>query len=312
MKQRSSLRRKARIKGNSGHGIEKNTAFDYFLVILFAGILIITLYPFLNVLAISFNDSMDTLRDMNFIIPRKFTFANYTYLFSKKNLGHPLFISVARTVIGTCVSLICTLMLAYTLSRKDFVFHKLFTILFVVTMYISGGLIPEYLLIARTLKMSNTFGVYIIPGLISVFNVILVRSFIEGLPTALEESACIDGANDFVIWLKIIVPLCKPVTATIVLFCAVGQWNSFMDTYLYCGTQDGLKTLQYVLYEILNSTGVNQNMMHNDSSLLLQATTTPQTIRMAITVIATVPIVVTYPLLQRYFVGGMTLGAVKS
>lgn len=290
----------------------KYTAFDYFLILFFLFILLITLYPFLNVLAISFNDSMDTVRNINFIIPRKFTLANYIYLFTEKNLGHPLIVSILRTVIGTVVSVFSTLMLAYVLSRKDFVFNKLFTILFVITMYVSGGLIPEYLLIVRTLKLGNSFGVYIIPGIISVFNVILVRSYIEGLPVALEESACIDGANDFIIWLKIIVPLCKPVAATVVLFAAVGQWNSFMDTYLYTSSVDSLKTLQYVLYEILNSTGINQSQIHGNETQLLTATTTPQSIRMAITVIATLPIVVTYPFLQKYFVGGMTLGAVKS
>lgn len=137
---------------------------------------------------------------------------------------------------------------------------------------------------------------------------ILIRSFIEGLPEALQESARIDGANDFFIWYKIILPLCKPVLATVTLFVAVGQWNSFMDTYLYARK---LETLQFVLYDILNNTEINQNSIH-DMDLLQRATsTTPQSIRMAITVIATIPIVVVYPFVQKYFIGGMTLGAVK-
>ena len=282
--------------------------FDIVLIVIFTGVITITLYPFLNVLAISFNDAMDTFRGVNFIIPRVFTLANYEYLFNEKNLGRPMIMSIARTVIGAVTGVLSTSMIAYVLSRKDFYFRKLFTVIFVVTMYISGGMVPEYLLISRTLKLTNNFLVYIIPGLIWVYNVILVRSFIEGLPEALQESARIDGANDFFIWYKIILPLCKPVLATVTLFVAVGQWNSFMDTYLYARK---LETLQFVLYDILNNTEINQNSIH-DMDLLQRATsTTPQSIRMAITVIATIPIVVVYPFVQKYFIGGMTLGAVK-
>ena len=282
--------------------------FDIVIILLFTGVIVITLYPFLNVLAISFNDAMDTFRGVNFIIPRVFTLANYKYLFEEKNLGMPMIMSVARTVIGAVSGVFSTAMIAYVLSRKDFYFRKLFTVIFVVTMYISGGMVPEYLLISRTLKLTNNFLVYIIPGLIWVYNVILIRSFIEGLPEALQESAKIDGANDFFIWYKIILPLCKPVLATVTLFVAVGQWNSFMDTYLYARK---LETLQFVLYDILNNTEINQNSIHDTNLIQRAASTTPQSIRMAITVIATLPIVVIYPFVQKYFVGGMTLGAVK-
>ena len=223
-------------------------ALDYVLLIFCLLMIVITVYPFLNVLAISLNDPMDTMRNVNFIIPRKFTLSNYIYVFTENNLGKPFLISVARTLIGTAVSVLCTAMLAYVLSRKDFYFNKSFTVIFIITMYVSGGIDPEYLLLTRTLKMGNSFMVYIIPGLIWVYNVILMRSFIEGLPLALQEAAKIDGANDFVIWLKIILPLCLPSLATVALFYAVGQWNSFMDTYLYARE---LPTLQYVLYEIM-------------------------------------------------------------
>ena len=145
----------------------------------------------------------------------------------------PFMMSIARTLIGTAAGVICTAMISYVLSRTDFYFVKPFTVIFVITMYVSGGMVPEYLLLMRTLKMGNSFAVYIIPGLVWVYNIILTRSFIYGLPMALQEAAKIDGANDFVIWAKIILPLCKPVLATVALFVAVGQWNSFMDTYLY-------------------------------------------------------------------------------
>lgn len=280
--------------------------FDIFLLIFFVFMLIITLYPFLNVLAISLNDSLDTVRNVNFIIPRKFTLQNYVYVFEENSIAEPFMISVARTLIGTVISLVCTSMLAYVLSRKDFYFNKLFTVLFVLTMYVSGGLIPEYLLIKRTLNLGNNFLVYIIPGMIWVYNVILVRSYIEGLPMALQEAAKIDGANDVYIWARIIVPLCKPVNATVALFYAVGQWNSFMDTYLYA---QKLQTLQYKLYAIMQQ--ATQKIDPHSTTATVGRTVTPLAVRMAVTIIATVPILIVYPFLQKYFVGGMTLGAVK-
>lgn len=279
---------------------------DYILLVFCILLVIITVYPFLNVLAISLNDSMDTMRNVNFIIPRKFTLGNYIYIFKENNLVGAFMMSVAKTLVGTIIGVICTAMLAYVLSRKDFYFNKPFTILFIITMYVSGGMIPEYLLITRTLNLGNNFWVYIIPGLIWVYNVILMRSFIEGLPIALQEAAKLDGANDFVIWLKVILPLCTPTIATVALFLAVGQWNSFMDTYLYARD---LPTLQYVLYEIMEQATI-QIDPHAAASQMKNAVS-PVSVRMAITIVATVPILIVYPFLQKYFVGGMTLGAVK-
>lgn len=283
----------------------KEKILDYILVVVFIGILIITLYPFLNVLAISLNDLMDTMRNINFIIPRKFTLSNYTYVFKENNLIWPFFLSVARTVVGTLVSVFSTAMIAYVMSRRDFYFNKVVTFLFLITMYVSGGMVPEYLLLMRNLHLGNSFLVYILPGLIWAYNIILMRSFIDGLPDALQEAARLDGANDFIIWLKIIIPLCKPVLATVALFYAVGQWNAFMDTYLYA---KDLPTLQYVLYEIMEQATikVDPHAVNQTSN-----TVSPLSVRMAITIIATVPIIVVYPFLQKYFVGGMTVGAVK-
>lgn len=278
---------------------------DYILLVIFAGIIVLTIYPFLNVLAISLNDPMDTMRNINFIFPRKFTISNYLYIFEENDLIKPFMMSLVRTVIGTAAGVLCTAMVAYVLSRKDFFFNKVFTILFIITMYVSGGLVPEYLLLTRNLKMGNNFLVYILPGLIWVYNIILMRSFIDGLPGALQEAAKIDGANDFIIWAKIILPLCKPVLATVALFVAVGQWNSFMDTYLYARE---LPTLQYVLYEIMEKATIK---IDPHAAEQVKNTVSPLSVRMAITIIATVPILVVYPFLQKHFVGGMTIGAVK-
>ncbi len=284
---------------------KKISAIDIILVLVFVMVIIITLYPFLNVLAISFNDATDTIKNINFIIPRMFTLSNYKYVFKDSDFIMPFVTSVSRTLIGTLIGVVTTSMLAYTLSRKDFVFHKPFTILFVVTMYVGGGLIPEYLLIMRTLHLGNNFLVYIIPGMIWVYNMILVRSYIDGLPTALQEAAKIDGANDFQIWYKIVMPLCTPVVATIALYYAVGQWNAFMDTYLYA---QKLPTLQFKMYEIMNQATMKLDV-HGSTNVTTAIT--PMSIRMAVTVVATLPIVIVYPFLQKYFIGGMTLGSVK-
>ena len=284
---------------------KKVSTVDYILVLVFVLVIFVTLYPFLNVLAISFNDATDTIKNINFIIPRMFTLSNYKYVFKDSDFVMPFVTSVSRTLVGTFIGVFTTSMLAYTLSRKDFVFHKPFTILFVITMYVGGGLIPEYLLIMRTLHLGNNFLVYIIPGMIWVYNMILVRSFIDGLPTALQEAAKIDGANDFQIWYKIVLPLCTPVIATIALYYAVGQWNSFMDTYLYA---QKLPTLQFKMYEIMNQATMKLDV-HGSSNVTTAVT--PMSIRMAVTVVATLPIVIVYPFLQKYFIGGMTLGSVK-
>lgn len=289
----------------SGQIKSREKILDYILVVIFIGILIITLYPFLNVLAISLNDPMDTMRNINFILPRKFTMNNYIYVFQENNLIVPFMMSVARTLIGTLVSVFSTAMIAYVMSRRDFYFNKIVSFLFIITMYVSGGMIPEYLLLTRNLKMGNSFLVYLLPGLIWAYNIVLMRSFIDGLPDALQEAARLDGANDFTIWYKIIVPLCKPVLATVGLFYAVGQWNAFMDTYLYARD---LPTLQYVLYEIMQQAEIKVDPHAVDQ---VKNTVSPLSVRMAITMIATVPIIVVYPFLQKYFVGGMTVGAVK-
>ena len=278
---------------------------DYILMVVFIGVVVITLYPFLNVLAISFNDPIDTMRNINFIIPREFTLSNYKYVFTENNLAGPFLMSVARTLIGTLVSVFSTAMIAYVLSRRDFYFNKIVTFLFLITMYVSGGMVPEYLLLTRTLNLGNNFLVYLLPGLIWAYNIVLMRSFMDGLPDALQEAARIDGANDFVIWLKIIVPLCKPVLATVALFVAVSQWNSFLDTYLYARD---LPTLQYVLYEIMEKATIKVDPHAADQ---VKNAVSPLSVRMAITIIATIPIIVVYPFLQKYFVGGMTVGAVK-
>ena len=284
---------------------KKAKKFDYVLAVIFVFLVIITIYPFLNVLAISFNDSTDTIKNVNFIIPRKFTLSNYKYVFKDGGIAMPAVISVARTIIGTIVGIVCTSMVAYTLSRRDFVLRKPFQLLFVVTMKLLPSFKVRIIRRYSGIIPPPTYMVYILPGLMWVYNMILVRSYIDGLPMALQEAAKLDGANDFQIWYKVVMPLCKPVIATVGLYYAVGQWNSFMDTYLYAKK---LPTLQYKLYEIMNQATMKMDV-HAGTNV--QTAVTPMSVRMAVTIVATVPIVIVYPFLQKYFIGGMTLGSVK-
>lgn len=263
----------------------KDNILDYILLVIFIGVIIVTLYPFLNVLAISFNDPIDTMRNINFIIPRKFTWSNYTYVFQENNLFEPFAMSIVRTLIGTLTGVAATAMVAYVLSRRDFYFNKLFTVLFVITMYVSGGLVPEYLLITKIVKIRKSFsGLYTSGTDLGVQYHSDPFVYRRTADCPCRRQPRIDGANDFIIFAKIVLPLCKPVLATVALFVAVGQWNSFMDTYLYARD---LPTLQYVLYEIMEKATIK---VDPHAAEQLKSAVSPMSIRMAITIIATVPI----------------------
>ena len=279
-----------------------------FLILL----MFITLYPVINTVAYSFNDGIDALRGNIGLWPRKFSLESYKSILSDKSVFMAAWISASKTVLITLLNLFWTSMLAYALSRKEFVFRKLFTVIMVLTMYVNAGLIPNYLLISKTLNLRNTYLVYIIPSMFSCFNMIVIRTYISNLPDALIESARIDGAGDFRIFWQIIFPLCKPVLATVALFVAVGSWNSWFDTYLYNGQKKDLYSLQYILKMKLATTQQSANAAKTTAEAISTlGLTTPITIRCAITVIAAVPIIIVYPFLQKYFVTGIAIGSVK-
>ena len=279
-----------------------------FLILL----MFITLYPVINTVAYSFNDGIDALRGNIGLWPRKFSLESYNSILSDKAIFLAAWISASKTVLITLLNLFWTSMLAYALSRKEFVFRKLFTVIMVLTMYVNAGLIPNYLLISKTLNLRNNYLVYIIPTMFSCFNMIVIRTYISNLPDALIESARIDGAGDFRIFWQTIFPLCKPVLATVALFVAVGSWNSWFDTYLYNGQKKDLYSLQYILKMKLATTQQSANAAKATADAISTlGQTTPVTIRCAITVIAAVPIIIVYPFLQKYFVTGIALGSVK-
>lgn len=275
---------------------------------------IITLYPFINTLAYSFNNAIDSVNGGIYLWPRVFTLRNYEkILVENPAISTALFISASRAVAGGSLSVFATLCVSYVLSRRDFMFRRFFTPFLVFTMYFSGGLIPSFILI-RNLGLINNFLVYILPGLVGAYNVMVMRSYIEGIPESLIEAAKIDGASEYRILFTIIWPLSLPVIATITLFVAVGQWNAWFDTMLYCGSNPKLTTLQYELQKLLTSASAyassDSDALMNSGEAVNNAVTTTS-IRTAMTVIAVTPILFTYPFLQKYFIKGLTLGGVK-
>lgn len=277
-------------------------------VLFMIAFVVITLYPVLNTLAISLNDGTDALRGGIYLFPRKFTMKNYMTVLEKDNLVTGAYITVARTVIGTVLSLVTNAILAYIVSRKRFLFKQQLSLFWVVTMYVNGGMIPTFLLF-KGLHLTNSFWVYVIPGMISAFNMLVIRTYMNGIPDSLEESAQLDGAGYMTIFWKIISPLCKPVYATVALFVAVGQWNSWFDAMLYNRMSSEYTTLQYELMKLLSSV-TNQG---NSAEAMKNAagTVTPTSVRAAATILTMLPIVCLYPFLQRYFVTGLTIGGVK-
>jgi putative aldouronate transport system permease protein len=277
----------------------------------------ITLYPFWNTIAISLNDAMDTMRGGITFWPRQFSFFNYKVIFQTGAIPYAFFISVARVVINLVTSVFFTAMIAFALSRREFVLQKPFTLILVLSMYINAGLIPTFFLI-KNLGMVNSFWVYIVPGIVNAFNFVVMRTYMRSIPESIIESARIDGYGDFYIFIRIVFPLCLPVLATIGLFVAVGSWNAWFDTMIYNSGNVKLHTLQYKLMEYLQSSQ-NQGRSASDAGAMAASFSTgggsgmvtPMSIRAAITVVAAAPILLIYPFMQRYFVVGLNVGGVK-
>jgi len=274
----------------------------------------ITLYPFWNTIAISFNDAMDAIRGGITLWPRKFSVYNYQVLFRTDAIPRAFLVSVARTVINLITSVFFTAMIAFALSRQEFILRKPLTFILVLSMYINAGLIPTFLLI-RNLGMYGTFWVYVVPGIVNAFNFVVMRTYMRSIPESIIESARIDGYGDFYIFVRIILPLCLPVLATIGLFVAVGSWNAWFDTMIYNSGKVNLHTLQYKLMEYLQASQSQSRSASDAGALALQSQqsqmVTPLSIRAAITVIAAAPILFVYPFMQRYFVVGLNVGGVK-
>jgi putative aldouronate transport system permease protein len=288
-------------------------AIIYFLLIVLG---IITLYPFWNSAVISFNVGMDTSRGGVTIWPRAFTFDNYKIVFQDKRIIHAFYISIFRTLAGTALSIFFTAIFAYGLSIKDVIGKKFYMIFAIITMYFGGGLIPFYLL-NRELGLMNTFWVMVIPTAVSVWNMIIFRTFFMGLPAGLEESAKIDGCSTFGIFFRIVLPLSGPVLATLSLFTAVYHWNDWFTATIFINNTD-LFPIQTMLQQILNS-----NIMSDQLTIASQGSgaaadamsrmksVTTKSLTMATMMVATLPIIAVYPFVQRFFVKGVLVGSLK-
>lgn len=285
--------------------------FDVLNYLFMLLLIVAMIYPFWNTFAVSLNDALDSIKGGIYLLPRKFTLYNYATMFSRGTLLDAAFISVSKTLIVTILNVFLSSLAAYVLSRKNFVFRKFMTIFLVLTMYVNAGLIPQFFLFQR-LGLINKYWVYIVPNLIGAFNVIVIRTFMNGLPESLAESARIDGAGEFRTFVQIIMPLCKPVLATVALWVAVGTWNSWFDTFIFASRYQKLSTLQYEMMKLLSSSMIQSGTVIPGLVGQTQSrVVTPTAIRAAMTIIAALPIIFVYPFLQKYFVQGLHLGSVK-
>ena len=282
------------------------TIFNTAFLVLFA---VVTLYPVLNTLAYSFNEGNDAVRGGIHLLPRRWSLRNYEeILFERPGIRVGAKITVLRTIIGTITSLAANALLSFILSRKKFLFKSSLSLFWVITMYASGGLIPT-LILFRYLHLTSSFWVYVIPGMVSAFNIMVLRTYMAAIPDSLEEAAQLEGAGYMRIFVSIVTPLCKPVYATIALFVAVYHWNSWFDAMLYNRFDPQYTTLQYELLDSVSaSTGQTSGTAITEAAA---NTITPVTVRAAATIATMAPIIALYPFLQRYFVTGLTIGGVK-
>lgn len=286
-------------------------------VVLITIFTLMCLYPFWNVFINSIATKAEAARGVYFF-PEEPTFSVYADVLRDGKLLHSLLISVARTVLSTVGCVLFSAMFAYLMTQQNLPCRKVIYRFAIITMYVSGGLIPWYL-VMKLYGLYNNFWVYVIPNLLGVYYCILIKTFIEGLPTALEEAARIDGAGFFTLFFKIILPLSKPILATVALYQAVGQWNSYQDNYLL--VQDtNLQTVQMTLYNYVHQAESIAKAMQQaalsggniaDIANSAAANTTADAVRNATTILSMLPIMLVYPFLQKYFAKGVMLGAVK-
>lgn len=286
---------------NKSRKIHKFSLWDMIICVICAVTSIVIFYPFLNVTAVSLADSTDYLQNPLMFWPTHWNFDAYVQVLQQKLVRSGYINTIVTTVVGTLLSMTLTATLAYPLSRKDLRGGKFFSGMLIFTMMFNGGLIPNYLLI-NGLGIFNTIWALIIPSTLSAYNCILMRKFFLSIPESLTESATIDGANDMQIFLKIILPLSTPILATITLFYAVSRWNMFFQAIVYVRDRS-LWTLQLVLREIV----ISSQAMEGD----ITSYASPRNIKYAVIVVATLPILCVYPFIQKYFVKGIMLGAVK-
>jgi ABC-type glycerol-3-phosphate transport system permease component len=244
-------------------------------------------------------------------LPRNFTLNNFKNILMMPAVGKAAFISVLRTVVGTVCTVTACMLLGYIFSKPDMPCRKFFYRMLIITMYLSPGIIPTYLVI-RAYGLLNNFWVFIFPGIVSAYYVILIKTYLEQLPASVEESATLDGAGTMTIFIRIIFPMSMPIVASIAIFSAVGQWNSWWDNHIYAFANRNIMTLQYMLYRYLNEAErILKEIKEQGLDVNIGAFLTPRNIRMTVTMVTVIPVLFVYPFLQRYFIKGIIVGAVK-
>lgn len=281
--------------------------FIYTALILLA---LVTIFPFLNMFALSLNEASDSLKGGITVFPRKFTFANYLAVFNGSNIARTYSVTIFRTVTGIILSLLFNSVTAYALSKRYIKIRRPMLLFLVITTLFGGGMVPYYITL-KNLHLLNNILVYILPSIYNVFYILIFRTFFEGLPASLEESAKIDGANDLTIMFKIIVPISMPVFAAIALFTGVSHWNDWFTGEFYI-TSSKLQTVQNYLLKVLQeNTMANTIDSYRNVSSAHTVKVSPESVRMAVLMTVCLPIMCIYPFLQKYFVKGVLIGAVK-
>lgn len=286
---------------------QKDLVLDSFIYVVLSIITLSMLYPFYYVLIASFNKGTDSLLGGVYLWPRNVTFENYMTFLEDPNWYRALFVTVARTLSGTLLGVLFTCLVAYGLSHRELVFNKFYFTIIIFAMYFSGGLIPYYVVL-RSIGLLNSFGVYIIPSMLSTFFLLIAISFFREIPGELKESAHMDGAGEITIFFRIILPVSTPLIATMALFMGVGQWNSWLDS-AYFVQSENLRTLTYRMMEVINkfNSPMDALAVANGSS----SGVTSFSLQVTAMVVSIVPIICVYPFLQKYFVQGIMLGSVK-
>lgn len=294
------IKKKNKIKASPGSRL-----FDGILCLLLGLVVIITFYPMYYVFVVSISSAKYISQGAVNLIPRGINFEAYEIVLGSDKIWNAYGNTVLYTVVGTGINLIMTAMCAYPLSREDFYGKKLCTIFVTVTMFISGGMIPLYLVVYG-LKLTNTLWAIVLPGAISTYNMIVMRTSFQAIPISLTESAYIDGANDIHILKKIILPLSKPIMATMTLFYAVGHWNSYFSSILYLDDQK-----KYPVQVILRDIVIAGDFLENGGDVTSSANVIATNYKYAVIIVSVIPILLVYPFIQKYFTKGVMVGAVK-
>lgn len=280
---------------------------NYVVMILF---MLICIYPFYYVIIYSISDPTQAAGGV-FLLPAGLELTSYKEIFEKGDILWAFLVSVARTVLGTIICVGASSFFAYLVTKKEMVARKFIYRFVIVTMYLNAGLIPWYLTM-KAYGLRDNFLLYILPGAVNAFYMILIKTYIEQLPPSLEESASLDGAGVFTIFSKIILPISKPIIATVTVYCAVGQWNTWTDNF-FLVSDTRLQTVQLILYNYLNNAQAIADSMRNSAGGvgITASSISPESVQMAVIVIAVVPIMMVYPFLQKYFAKGIMMGAIK-